>query len=168
MNQRIEETSPGRRLKLHRYRPEAQGARKHVANSPKCINLRSPRELAQMRRAGLVVWAAHQAAKATVRPGVTTAEIDAVIDEYLRRHNATPLFKGVEGKVPFPAATCISINDEVVHGIPGRRRLKEGDVVSLDTGCKAKRLVRRFGLHASGRPRDNRRAAAIGRDARHA
>ena len=89
-----------------------------------------------MRKAGLVVWGAHQAAKAIVRPGVTTAEIDAVIDEYFLRHDAIPLFKGVPGKVPFPAATCISVNDEVVHGIPGGRRLKEGDVVSLDTGAK--------------------------------
>jgi methionyl aminopeptidase len=89
-----------------------------------------------MRKAGLVVWAAHQAAKSVVRPGVTTAEIDAVIDEYFRRHNAVPLFKGVPGKVPFPASTCISVNEEVVHGIPGRRRLKEGDIVSLDTGAK--------------------------------
>jgi methionyl aminopeptidase len=107
-----------------------------VSSSPKCINLRSARELAQMRKAGLAVWGAHQAAKSLVRPGVTTAEIDAVIDEYFQRHNAVPLFKGVPGKVPFPAATCISINEEVVHGIPGQRRLKEGDVVSLDTGCK--------------------------------
>jgi methionyl aminopeptidase len=89
-----------------------------------------------MRKAGLAVWAAHQAAKAAVRPGIATAEIDAVIDEYFSRLHAVPLFKGVPGKVPFPAATCISVNDEVVHGIPGARRLKEGDVVSLDTGCK--------------------------------
>jgi methionyl aminopeptidase len=107
-----------------------------VANSTKCINLRSPREMAAMRKAGLAVWGAHQAAKSVVRPGVTTAEIDAVIDEYFRRHNAIPLFKGVPGKVPFPAATCISVNDEVVHGIPSQRRLKEGDIVSLDTGAK--------------------------------
>ncbi len=89
-----------------------------------------------MRKAGLEVWGAHQVAKALVRPGVTTAEIDAVIDEYFARHQAIPLFKGVPGKVPFPAATCISVNEEVVHGIPGPRRLKEGDVVSLDTGCR--------------------------------
>ena len=107
-----------------------------MANSTKCINLRSPREMAAMRKAGLAVWGAHQAAKSVVRPGVTTAEIDAVIDEYFRRHNAVPLFKGVPGKVPFPAATCISVNDEVVHGIPSQRRLKEGDIVSLDTGAK--------------------------------
>jgi methionyl aminopeptidase len=89
-----------------------------------------------MRKAGLVVWGAHQVARSVVRPGVTTAEIDAMIDEYFKRHNAVPLFKGVPGKTPFPASTCISVNDEVVHGIPGRRRLKEGDIVSLDTGCK--------------------------------
>ncbi|HEY2881422.1 MAG TPA: type I methionyl aminopeptidase [Pirellulales bacterium] len=136
MNKSQPATSSARRLKAHRYRPDGQGANSHVANSPKCINLRSARELSQMRKAGLAVWAAHQAAKAVVRPGVTTAEIDAVIDEYFHRLNATPLFKGVPGKVPFPAATCISVNEEVVHGIPGRRKLKEGDIVSLDTGCK--------------------------------
>jgi methionyl aminopeptidase len=89
-----------------------------------------------MRKAGLVVWGAHRAAQALVRPGMATSRIDEVIDEYFQRHNAIPLFKGVPGKVPFPAATCISINEEVVHGIPGQRHLKEGDVVSLDTGCR--------------------------------
>ncbi|HEY2827704.1 MAG TPA: type I methionyl aminopeptidase [Pirellulales bacterium] len=98
--------------------------------------MRSPRELGLMRKAGLAVWGAHQAAKALVRPGITTAEIDAVIDEYFARYHAVPLFKGVPGKVPFPAATCTSVNDEVVHGIPGARRLNAGDIVSLDTGCK--------------------------------
>jgi methionyl aminopeptidase len=100
------------------------------------INLRSPREIGLMREAGLLVWEAHQKAKALVRPGVTTAEIDAVIDRFFAEHSAVPLFKGFPGKVPFPAVTCISINDEVVHGIPGRRVLREGDIVSLDTGCK--------------------------------
>jgi len=89
-----------------------------------------------MRKAGLVVWEAHHRAAQIVRPGVTTAEIDAVIDSYFAEKNAIPLFKGVPGKVPFPAATCISVNEEVVHGIPGPRVLKEGDVVSVDTGCK--------------------------------
>jgi methionyl aminopeptidase len=132
----LPQPEPEKRRIFHRYRPNLQGADRPVANSPKCINLRSPREMAQMRKAGLAVWGAHQAAKALVRPGVTTFEIDAAIDEYFQRHNAIPLFKGVPGKVPFPAATCISMNDEVVHGIPGRRRLKEGDIASLDTGCK--------------------------------
>ena len=71
-----------------------------------------------------------------VRPGVTTGEIDAAMEKFFSANNAIPLFKGVPGKVPFPAVTCISVNDEVVHGIPGPRALREGDVVSIDTGCK--------------------------------
>lgn len=88
-----------------------------------------------MRRAGLVVWGAHQQAAALVRPGVTTAEIDAAVERFFVEHDAIPLFKGVPGKVPFPATCCISVNDEVVHGIPGSRVLLDGDVVSVDTGC---------------------------------
>lgn len=98
--------------------------------------LRSPREIALLREAGLVVWEAHRIAREIVRPGVTTAEIDAVIEKHFVERGAIPLFKGVPGKVPFPAATCISVNEEVVHGIPGPRVLKEGDVVSIDTGCR--------------------------------
>ena len=71
-----------------------------------------------------------------VKPGVTTGEIDAAIESFFVKHEAIPLFKGVPGKVPFPAVACISVNDEVVHGIPGPRVLNEGDVVSIDTGCK--------------------------------
>ncbi len=89
-----------------------------------------------MRQAGLVVWGAHQLAQQMVRPGVTTGEIDAAIEKFFDEKGAVPLFKGVPGKVPFPAVTCISVNEEVVHGIPGSRKLKEGDVVSVDTGCK--------------------------------
>lgn len=100
------------------------------------LTLRSTREIGLMRKAGLVVWEAHQAAAKLVRPGVTTSEIDAAIDGLFAERGAIPLFKGVPGKVPFPAATCISVNEEVVHGIPGRRVLKEGDIVSIDTGCK--------------------------------
>jgi methionyl aminopeptidase len=99
------------------------------------VNLRSSREIAQMRKAGLVVWAAHQIARPLVRPGVTTGEIDAAVEAYFVGQGATPLFKGVPGKVPFPAVCCISVNDEVVHGIPGGRVLRPGDVVSIDTGC---------------------------------
>jgi len=67
--------------------------------------------------------------------GVTTAEIDAAVERFFLEHDAIPLFKGVPGKVPFPATCCISVNDEVVHGIPGSRVLLDGDVVSVDTGC---------------------------------
>ena len=98
--------------------------------------LRSPREMAEMRKAGLLVWRAHELIAATIRPGVTTAEIDAVVDGFFAEHNAVPLFKGVAGTVPFPASTCISVNEEVVHGIPSPRKLVEGDIVSIDTGCK--------------------------------
>ncbi|OHB71059.1 MAG: type I methionyl aminopeptidase [Planctomycetes bacterium RBG_13_63_9] len=98
--------------------------------------LRSPREIKQMRKAGLLVWQAHQLVAPMLRPGVTTAEIDALVEEFFARHNAVPLFKGVPGHVPFPAVTCISVNEEVVHGIPSDRKLLEGDIVSIDTGCK--------------------------------
>jgi methionyl aminopeptidase len=100
------------------------------------IQLRSDREIKLMRQSGLVVWKALQAAGAIVKPGVTTAEIDAVVEGVFQEHNAEPLFKGVPGAVPFPAATCVSVNEQVVHGIPGRRRLREGDIVSIDTGCR--------------------------------
>jgi methionyl aminopeptidase len=98
--------------------------------------LRSARELGLMRKAGLVVWEAHQAAAALVRPGVTTAELDAAVEAVFQKHGAVPLFKGVPGKVPYPAVTCISVNEAVVHGIPGPSQLVEGDIVSVDTGCK--------------------------------
>lgn len=89
-----------------------------------------------MRQAGLINWGAHQIATAMVKPGVTTGEIDAAVEKFFVEKGAVPLFKGVPGKVPFPAVCCISVNDEVVHGIPGPRKLKEGDVVSIDTGNK--------------------------------
>jgi methionyl aminopeptidase len=90
-----------------------------------------------MREAGKVVAAAHRIARDLVRPGVETIEIDKAIEVHYEAHNALPLFKGYPGpKVPFPAVTCISVNEQVVHGIPGRRVLKEGDIVKLDTACK--------------------------------
>lgn len=100
------------------------------------LTLRSPREISLMRKSGLVVYEAHRLAAAMVRPGITTGEIDAAIEKHFIANNAVPLFKGVPGKVPFPAVACISVNDEVVHGIPGSRKLEEGDIVSIDTGCK--------------------------------
>ena len=98
--------------------------------------LRSPREIALMRKAGLLVWEAHQVAAAMVKPGVTTGEIDAAVEKFFLEKGAEPLFKGVPGYVPFPAVTCMSVNEEVVHGIPGKRKLVEGDIVSIDTGCR--------------------------------
>ena len=103
------------------------------------VILRSNREIEQMRKAGLLVWQAHQQLieQDLLRPGVKTAQLDAAIEAFFIKNNATPLFKGVPGVVPYPATTCISINEEVVHGIPGERELQEGDIVSIDTGCKA-------------------------------
>lgn len=104
------------------------------------INLKSDREIGLMRQAGLCVWQAHQFVRDMIAPGVTTADIDAVIDDYFSRCGALPLFKDYPnqeaGKVPFPAATCTSVNEQVVHGIPNNKPLVEGDVVSVDTGCR--------------------------------
>jgi len=100
------------------------------------IEHKSPREIEMMRRAGLLVWEALQITAGLVRPGVTTAEIDAAVERFFVERDAAPLFKGVPGRVPFPAVSCISINEEVVHGIPGPRELRRGDIVSIDTGCK--------------------------------
>jgi len=100
------------------------------------ITLRSKREIDLMERAGQVVADAHREVAALVQPGITTAEIDAKVDEVIESAGGIALFKGVPGKVPFPAATCISVNEEVVHGIPGDRALVEGDIVSVDLGCK--------------------------------
>ena len=92
-----------------------------------------------MRTAGLVVWQAHQAAAQLIGPGVTTEEINQAYRDTFLQYEAKPLFLGYgagPGVPPFPAETCISVNEEVVHGIPGPRKLKDGDIVSLDTGCK--------------------------------
>ncbi len=84
-----------------------------------------------MRQAGRVVAATLGAMLGEIRPGVTTAELNAVVEREVRRHKAVPSFKGYRG---FPASLCASINDEVVHGIPGKRALRGGDIVSLDVG----------------------------------
>lgn len=100
------------------------------------ITLKSRREMRLMRAAGLVVAEAHQAAAALVRPGVTTRKIDAAVAAVFARHGAEPLFLNFPGKVPFPAVTCTSLNEQVVHGIPGDAVLQDGDILSLDTGCR--------------------------------
>ncbi len=93
-----------------------------------------------MRAAGLIVWQAHQAAFQLLAPGVTTEAINQAYRETFASYNAEPLFLnygGIPGeRPPFPAETCISINEEIVHGIPSQRQLQEGDIVSLDTGCR--------------------------------
>src|ERR1041384_1727005 len=99
--------------------------------------LKSPREIALMCEAGKLVVQALQICRDLCKPGTKTIEIDKAVEELYRRHDATPLFKGYPGpKTPFPASTCISFNEQVVHGIPGSRVIREGDLVKIDTACK--------------------------------
>ncbi|AGA24900.1 type I methionyl aminopeptidase [Singulisphaera acidiphila] len=104
------------------------------------LKLKSPREIALMREAGRVVAKALDRVRQLAVPGATTAELDDAVVAIFREHKAIPLFRGypssVKGKPPFPAVICASVNEQVVHGIPNHRPLREGDVVSIDTGCK--------------------------------
>ncbi|OGO41912.1 MAG: type I methionyl aminopeptidase [Chloroflexi bacterium RBG_16_58_14] len=98
------------------------------------IVLKSPQELAVMREAGRINAKALAAVRELVRPGVTTAELDAAAEEVIRKHGGIPTFKGYPGAYPFPATICVSINEQLVHGIPGKRKLESGDVVAVDCG----------------------------------
>ncbi len=98
------------------------------------VVIKTERDLVAMRNAGRVNALALAAAVSAVRPGVTTAEVNAAAEHVLRNHGAGMAFLGYPGPYPYPAATCISVNDELVHGIPGPRRLQEGDIVSIDCG----------------------------------
>jgi methionyl aminopeptidase len=98
------------------------------------IVIKSAAELDLMRAAGRVNALALAAVKELVRPGVTTADLDAAADEVIRKHGGTPVFKGYPGAYPYPATICASVNEELVHGIPGKRKLKDGDILSVDCG----------------------------------
>jgi methionyl aminopeptidase len=98
------------------------------------ITLKSKSELAAMREAGRINALALEAARKMVAPGVSTAEIDAAAAAVIRQHGAKPAFLGYPGPYPYPAVTTVSINEELVHGIPGKRKLIEGDIVSVDCG----------------------------------
>jgi len=96
------------------------------------IQYKSREQVLAMRRAGLVVGETLELVRETVRPGLTTADLDAAAEKHIRSAGATPSFLGYHG---FPATLCVSVNEEVVHGIPGERVLREGDVVSIDCGA---------------------------------
>ena len=97
------------------------------------IQIKAPGQLAIMREAGLVVARTLEAVAAAARPGVTTAELDALAEREIRAAGATPSFLGYHG---YPATICTSVNDEIVHGIPSpARRLNEGDIISIDCGA---------------------------------
>jgi methionyl aminopeptidase len=95
------------------------------------ITLKSAREISHMREAGRIVAMALQELGKRVAPGVTTGELNQFADEFLRRAGAEPAFLGYQG---FPASICASVNEEVVHGIPGLRKLENGDIISIDIG----------------------------------
>lgn len=96
------------------------------------IIVKSSKEIEYMRRAGKVVSETLAILQESVKPGITTGELDRIAEEYIRKCNATPSFKGYYG---FPASICASINEEVVHGIPSKRVLQEGDIISVDCGA---------------------------------
>ena len=96
------------------------------------IQIKTRDQVELMRRAGIVVGETLELLREAVRPGVSTAELDAVAEEHIRGRGAVPSFKGYHG---FPATICASVNDEIVHGIPGERLLVDGDIVSLDCGA---------------------------------
>lgn len=96
------------------------------------IILKSERELQYLYDAGQVVANTHKELKKALKPGMTTKDLDGIAEDYILKCQATPTFKGYNG---FPASICASINDEVVHGIPGLRQVKSGDIISIDIGA---------------------------------
>lgn len=103
------------------------------------ISIKSKLEIELMRNAGEVLATALELLKEAVKPGITTMELDAVAERYIRKQHAIPSFKGVKsgvrGGIDFPATICASVNNEVIHGIPGLRELKDGDIISIDIGA---------------------------------
>jgi methionyl aminopeptidase len=101
------------------------------------IHVKSASELEKMRRAGQIVAEVLERMREWVAPGVTTGELDALAEELIRSRGATPSFLGYPpgSRYPFPASICASVNEELVHGIPGPRVLQEGDIVSIDVGA---------------------------------
>ena len=96
------------------------------------ISLKSPRELDLMRRAGRITAQAREVAARMALPGVTTSEIDTAVRKFIESQGAKPSFLGYGG---FPGSACVSVNEVVIHGIPGHRKLREGDIVSVDVGA---------------------------------
>lgn len=95
------------------------------------ISIKNEREVEKMRAAGHVVAVCHQRVEAAIAPGVTTSELDALVRDTVKEHGALASFLGYNG---FPANSCTSVNDEIVHGIPGNRILRDGDIISVDIG----------------------------------
>ncbi len=95
------------------------------------IIYKSPKEIETIRAAGAIVRKTLNLISENLRPGITTGELDEIAEDFIRSHDAVPSFKGYNG---FPGSICVSIDDEVVHGIPGKRKLIEGQIVGIDVG----------------------------------
>lgn len=96
------------------------------------ISIKTPREIELLRIAGEITGSTHNYLKQFIKPGITTKELDKLAEDYIVSKGATPSFKGYGG---FPGSICTSINEEVVHGIPSNRKLKNGDIISIDIGA---------------------------------
>ncbi len=111
------------------------------------IFIKSEKEIAGIRKAGEILALSLERIEPYLREGITTKEISDIIEDFIRSHNARPVFKGYRG---FPAPVCISVNEVVVHGIPDNRRLKEGDIVGIDIGVEKNGFIadaaRTFGI----------------------
>ncbi|HET6780639.1 MAG TPA: type I methionyl aminopeptidase [bacterium] len=103
------------------------------ATGVEMIVIKTPAEIESMRRAGTLAAEALRAVARALRPGIAGQELDKIGEDYIRARGGSPSFKGYRG---FPGSICLSFNDEVVHGIPGQRSLKEGDVISIDVGAE--------------------------------
>ena len=103
-----------------------------VGRSGSGVSIKSSQELEAMRAAGGIVGATLKKLRESIEPGMRTRELDAIAERHIRSLGGKPAFKGYRG---FPATLCVSVNDEVVHGIPGGRVIREGDIVSLDLGA---------------------------------
>ena len=110
-----------------------------MARKPSGVTIKSAGEMRMMYRAGQIVAQAKQAMQEAVEPGIETRELDAIAERTIRELDAVPSFKGYNPGMSmpyaFPATICASVNDEIVHGIPGKRKLKEGDILSVDVGA---------------------------------
>lgn len=130
---------------MRHLRNKMPGAEKFLGTKTRRIVLKSKAEIELMRQAGKIVAQALEEVRRYTRPGVTTAELNNIAEEVLRRYKATPVFKGYpnqhEGGPPFPATITACVNEELVHGIPGDRVLREGDIFSVDCGAYYKGWV---------------------------
>ena len=115
------------------------------------LQLKSPKEIAKMRMSGQLVAEIFELLRDHIQPGVSLIELDQLAEEYIYKRGAEPLYKGYRGSLashpPFPGTICASVNEVICHGIPDGRRLKEGDIISVDIGLRYHDYLRRFLCH---------------------